>query len=126
MQPEYLIHDNDSIFLSKDLQEFLANAKIKPIRTGYRTPWQNSACERTVGILCRELLAHIIPFDEKHLQYLLSEYVNLYYNPARTHQGNQRQTPMLSEEPPKALVAETVITSEPVLSGLYHNYRKAA
>jgi hypothetical protein len=40
MQPEYLIHDNDSIFASKDLQEFLVNAKITSVRTGFHAPWQ--------------------------------------------------------------------------------------
>ena len=126
LQPKYLIHDNDTIFVNKDLQEFLANSKIKSVRTGYRSPWQNGICERTVGILRQELLDHMIPFNEEHLQHLLSEYVHRYYNPARTHQGNQRQTPILSEEPPKTSIAETVLTSEPILSGLYHNFRKAA
>jgi putative transposase len=66
---------------------FLANTKIKSVKTGYRSPWQNGVCERTVGIRRRELLDHIISFDKEHLQHLLSEYVNRYYNPTRTHQG---------------------------------------
>lgn len=73
LQPEYLIHDNDNIFTSKDLQEFLTNTKIKSIKTGYRSPWQNGICERTISILRRELLDHIIPLNEKHLEYLLGE-----------------------------------------------------
>ena len=126
MQPEYLIHDNDRIFVSKDLQAFLVNTMIKPVRTGYHSPWQNAICERTIGILRRELLDHFIPFDEEHLNCLLSEYIHQYYNPRRTHQGNQRQTPVLSDKPPKSSIAETALVSEPILGGLYHNYRKAA
>lgn len=125
-QPKYLIHDNDSIFLSKDLQEFLVNAKIRSVRTGYHSPWQNGICERTVGILRRELLDHMIPFNEEHLIFLLREYVHRYYNPARTHQGIERQTPILSENPPETSVAQTVLVSEQILSGLYHCYRKIA
>jgi transposase InsO family protein len=87
VQPEYLIHDNDRIFTSKDLQEFLINTKIQSVRTSYHSPWQNGICERTVGIVRRELLDHVIPFNEKHLWYLLDEYINQYYNPSRTHQG---------------------------------------
>ena len=49
MQPEYLIHDNDRIFVSKELQTFLTNTKIKSIRTGFHSPWQNGICERTVA-----------------------------------------------------------------------------
>jgi putative transposase len=87
MQPEYLVHDNDRIFVSKDLQAFLAKLKIKSVKTGYHCPWQNGVCERAVGILRRELLDHIVPFNEKHLEYLLKEYIDGYYNPCRTHQG---------------------------------------
>jgi putative transposase len=125
IQPEYLIHDNDSIFVSKELQEFLINTKIISVRTVYRAPWQNGICERTVGILRRELLDHMIPFNEKHLEYLFSEYIHRYYNPNRTHQGIDRQTPILSKKSPKTSINKTVLTSEPILSGLFRNYRKA-
>jgi transposase InsO family protein len=127
MQAKYLIHDNDNIFVSKELQEFLAKTKIISVRTGYRAPWQNGICERTVGILRRELLDHIVPFSEKHLEYLLSEYIHRYYNPSRTHQGIERQTPILSEELPGISSTETSsLIPEPILGGLYHNYRRAA
>jgi transposase InsO family protein len=126
IQPKYLIHDNDSIFLCKDLQEFLANAKIKSIRTSYHSPWQNGICERTVGILRRELFDHIIPFNEEHLRRLLGEYIEQYFNPRRTHQGINRQTPALSEISAGTTIEATSLIPEPVLGGLYHNYRKAA
>ena len=124
--PQYLIHDNDSIFTAGLLQRFLANTNIKVKRTGYHAPWQNGVCERTVGILRQELLNHIIPLHEKHLERLLREYIHGYYNPARTHQGINGQTPILSEEPVKTVVADTVLTGEPILNGLYHRYKKVA
>ncbi|MDD4402884.1 MAG: integrase core domain-containing protein [Desulfitobacteriaceae bacterium] len=101
--PQYLIHDNDSIFTAGLLQRFLANTKIKVKRTGFHAPWQNGVCERTVGILRQELLNHIIPLHEKHLHRLLREYIHGYYNRARTHQGINRQTPILADEPIKRL-----------------------
>jgi transposase InsO family protein len=85
--PQYLIHDNDSIFTAGLLQKFLSNTNIKAKRTGFHAPWQNGVCERTVGILRQELLNHVIPLNEKHLERLLREYIDGYYNPARTHQG---------------------------------------
>ena len=124
--PQYLIHDNDSIFTAGLLQQFLANTNIKVKRTSFHSPWQNGVCERTVGILRQELLNHIIPLHEKHLDQLLREYIHGYYNPARTHQGINCQTPILSEEPVKTVVADTVLTSEPILNGLYHRYKKVA
>jgi putative transposase len=125
-QPEYLIHDNDRIFVSQELQLFLANTKIKSVRTGFHSPWQNGICERTVGILRRELLDHVIPMNEKHLEYLLHGFIHDYYNPSRTHQGIGRQTPLSSVKPGETPIGKTSLISEPVLGGLYHNYRKAA
>lgn len=125
-QPRYLIHDNDSSFVSKDVQAFLANAKIRSVRTGYLSPWQNGICERAVGILRRELVDHMIPLGKKHLEYLLREYINRYYNPFRTHQGIDRQTPIPFKKPSNTSIAESVLTSEPILGGLYHRYRKIA
>ncbi|HBF36091.1 MAG TPA: integrase, partial [Firmicutes bacterium] len=89
-------------------------------------PWQNGICERTVGILRRELLDHIISMNEKHLEYLLKEYIDHYYNPHRTHQGIGRQTPLPSVRPAETSIGKTTLISEPVLGGLYHNYRKIA
>jgi transposase InsO family protein len=126
IQLKYLIHDNDRIFTSKDLQELMANTDIKSVRTGYHSLWQNGICERTVEIIRRELIDHIVPFNEGHLQCLLAEYINQYYNPSRTHQGINRKTPTSSEEPVKTSITETSLISEPILGGLYHNYRKAA
>ncbi len=126
MQPKYLIHDNDPIFVSKELQTFLVNSKIESVKTGFHSPWQNGICERTAGILRRELLDHIIPMNQKHLEFLLHSYIDKYYNPNRTHQGIGRQTPLSSSKPVKTSINNTSLISEPVLGGLYHNYHKTA
>ena len=86
-------------------QEFI-NSNIKVKRTSVRSPWQNGICERVIGILRAELLNHVIPFNEKHLKYLLRQYFQKYYHTERTHQGISCQTP--------------------ILGGLYHSYKKAA
>ena len=124
--PEYLIHDNDTIFTSSYFKQFLNNTNIKSKKTGYHCPWQNGICERVIGTLRRELLYHIIPFNQRHLESLLSEYINKYYNPARTHQGIECQIPVPSIEWPVSSAADTVLVSEPILGGLYHNYKKLA
>ncbi len=126
IQPKYLLHDNDRIFASKELQTFLADSKITSLHTGFHSPWQNGICERTVGILRRELLDHVIPISEKHLEHLLRGYIHDYYNPSRNHQGIRRQTPVSSSKLEKTSINDTSLISEPVLGGLYHNYYKAA
>ncbi|MDQ2085526.1 integrase core domain-containing protein [Herbivorax sp. ANBcel31] len=124
--PKYLIHDNNPTFTSKLFQEFLSNANIKTKRTGIKSPRQNGICERVVGILRAELLNHVIPFNQKHLEYLLNNYLKEYYHPVRTHQGLNCQTPILSDKPPETKVEDTKLVSKPILGGLYHSYKKVA
>ena len=125
-QPKYLLHDNDSIFTAGRLQLFLSNANIKSVRTAYHSPWQNGICERTIGIVRREIIDHIIPTGEKHLWRILHEYIAKYYNPQRTHQGIGGQTPDGMPPMPETLVAGTSLLSTELLGGLYHTYSKAA
>ena len=58
--------------------------QIQPLRTSVHTPWQNGVAERWVGSCRRELLDHVIVFDEDHLQRLLSEFLD-YYHQDRIH-----------------------------------------
>lgn len=92
--PKYLIHDNDPVFKSKVFQDFLASSNIKSKAITFRSPWQNPYAERLIGTIRKELLNHIIPFSERHLYKLLDEYINDYYNTARTHQGLDGNTPI--------------------------------
>ena len=124
--PKYLLHDNDRIFTSKLLQNFLSNSNIISKRTSFHSLWQNGICERAVGIFRAKLLNHIVPFNKRHLEYLLKEYVHKYYNPARTHQEIGCRTPILSNKPPTTTVLETNLVSKPILGGLYHSYKKIA
>ncbi len=87
----YVILDRDAKF-SSEILEFLRSSGIRPIRTSIRSPWQNGIAERWVGSCRRELLDHVIPLDEKHLQRLGREYL-AYYHDDRTHIGLAKQTP---------------------------------
>jgi len=124
LQPTYLLSDNGSAFTSRQFQNFLTGLGIKPKRITPRCPWQNGICERLVGIVRRELLDYIFPFNEKHLVVLLNEYMD-YYNHTRTHQGLGGETPVLPNVPHKITMAkDTVLEGKPVLGGLYHKYEK--
>ena len=65
-----LIYDNDAIF-SKKVTKAIEHFGMEPKRTSLRSPWQNGIAERWVGSVRRELLDHVIVFDERHLQRLL-------------------------------------------------------
>jgi transposase InsO family protein len=70
----YLVYDNDSIF-SAEVTAAIRSFGIDPVRTAYRSPWQNPIAERWVGACRRELLDHVIVFGEHHLRRLLGNYV---------------------------------------------------
>lgn len=126
-QPEYLIHDNDPVFRSSDVQQFLIAAGVQSVRTGYRQPQQNPFAERLIGVLRRELLNHIIPLDERHLYKLLKEYADRYYNPVRTHSSLDHEQPLYDNTVSKSLpLSDVEFESKPILGGLYHSYQQKA
>lgn len=124
--PKYLIHDNDPVFKSKVFQDFLASSNIKSKATSFRSPWQNPYAERVIGTIRAELLNHIIPFSERHLERLLDGYINDYYNTHRTHQGLDGNTPIPTPEYEPVDIDEFKIKTTPVLNGLYHKYDRVA
>ena len=79
----YLIYDNDAIF-SPAVTSAIKSFEVDPKRTAFRSPWQNGTAERVVGSVRRELLDHVVVWNEDHLRRLLREYVD-YYNAERVH-----------------------------------------
>jgi transposase InsO family protein len=81
--PRFLLYDRDSIF-SAEVTAAIWRFGTEPVRTAYRSPWQNAFAERWVGTCRRELLHHVVVFGESHLRRLLGDYV-AYYNGDRVH-----------------------------------------
>ena len=125
-QPKYLIRDNDSIY-GRYVVDFIAPARIQEVRTAYRSPWQNPFVERFIRILRRELLDHIVPLDQRHLQRLLNEFIDNYYHPIRTHSSLDHEPPVIDSAVEKQQIPLDVeLESEPILGGLYHGCRAKA
>jgi hypothetical protein len=118
----HLIFDRDSRF-DADVIAAVKAMGGNPVRTSYRSPWQNGVAERWVGSCRRDLLDHVIVLNERHLKRLLSEYVR-YYHEDRTHLGLEKQTPERRARADPGL-AGTII-SRPRLGGLHHRYDRAA
>lgn len=125
-QPKYLIHDNDPVFKSYVFQDFLNKADIVSKPTTIRSPWQNPYAERVIGTIRRELLDHIIPFNQRHLENLVNEYINKYYNLHRPHQGLDGQTPVRKIIPEPMMAKDFELEAKPILGGLYHSYKRIA
>ena len=95
----------------------------QPVRTAFRSPWQNGIAERWVASVRRDLLNHVIVLNERHLRRLLKEYIR-YYHEDRTHLG-------LGKDTPDGRVATLTPSSHKVISlqrlgGLHHRYTIAA
>ncbi len=125
--PRKMLMDHDSIFLPL-VHKTLPNMGIKVIRSAVKCPWQNGAVERFNRTLTEELLNHIIPLGEQHLNRLLTQY-QTFYNTARPHRANGGQSPILQATAANDVVFEPgTLRAEaiPWLGGLHHSYRRAA
>jgi putative transposase len=114
----YLIFDRDAKFGLNTLVA-IRTMGSQPVRTSFRSPWQNGVAERWVGSCRRDLLDHVIVQNERHLKRLLTEYVR-YYHDDRTHLGLVKQTPGNRITAKGATPCR--IDSAPRLGGLHHRY----
>lgn len=78
-----LIRDRDTKF-SREFDELFKDSGFSVQKTAFMSPNMNSYAESWVGTIKRECLNHFIVFGERHLRYLISEYV-AHYNTSRPH-----------------------------------------
>ena len=88
----YLVLDRDAIFKGR-VTRAIENMGMIPKLISYRSPWQNGVAERWVKTLRRELLDHVVVFNEKHLRRLVCDCV-AYYNQDRCHLSVEKDAPV--------------------------------
>lgn len=121
--PKYLIFDRSGSF-NQEVVDTIKSFGMLPKRTSFQSPWQNGVAERFVGNCRRDLLDHLIVFNERHLKRLMTEYIR-YYHDDRTHLGLRKQTPA-GRNAAMNTPMSTKIISMPRLGGLHHRYNLAA
>ena len=117
--PKYLIFDRDSIFRPAVVR-FARAFGIDPVRTSYRSPWQNGAAERWIGNCRREILEHVVVLGEQHLVRLMRLYLS-YYDEDRCHLGLAKDTPNERSVTPRPSPGAKVVAL-PRVGGLHHRY----
>jgi hypothetical protein len=90
-EDQYFIFDRDAKF-GAEVLDFLDSCGISPVRTSYRSPWQNGVAERWVRTFRNDPLDHVIVINESHLRRLAQDYLR-YYHQDRTHDGLNKDTP---------------------------------
>jgi putative transposase len=89
--PRYLIFDRDGKYGSA-VPAALKALGVKPVQAAPRAPWQNGVAERWVGSVRRELLDHVVVFNQVQLHRLLADFV-VYYHEDRCHLTLGKDTP---------------------------------
>ena len=82
---KYLIHDRDPLF-SKAFIAILKAGGVKSVKIPARSPNCNPYAERFVKSIKYERLHHFVIFGERHLRYLVKDFVD-HYMTERFHQG---------------------------------------
>jgi putative transposase len=115
----YIILDRDSKFDAEVMGFPQANG-LKTKRTSVQAPWRNGTAERWVGSCRREILDHVMAWNETHLRCLIGDYVTFYHND-RIHDSLNKDTPNRRpvEHKPSRLAT---VTSSPRLGGVHHSY----
>jgi putative transposase len=91
------------------------------------TALANAICERFGGSLRRECLDYLIPFHERHLQWILKRWIR-HYNEARPHMSLGPGIPAPTRPaPPMATNRHTIaaghkVKSRAILGGLHQEY----
>jgi putative transposase len=95
--PRFILHDRDGKF--SGAFDALAEASgSKILKLPARSPNLHAYAERWVRSVREECLDQIIVLNERHLRYVLKEYVK-YFMRRRPHQGLKQQFPDSTEEP---------------------------
>ena len=100
------------------------------LKTPVRTPQANAFCERLIGTMRRECLDWLIPLNERHLRWILREWVT-HYNRGRPHTSLGPGIPDPSPELNRLVAAghhvaeRGRVVATPILNGLHHEYRLA-
>src|SRR6266849_7909636 len=119
--PRYLLRDRDRIY-GAEFRRRVQAIGIAEVLAAPRSPWQNPCVERLIGTIRRELLDHVIIFNERHLRGVLSRYFQ-YHHRARTHLSLNKDCPQPRRiQPPSA----GEIIAFPEVGGLHHRYERRA
>ncbi|NLF76090.1 MAG: transposase, partial [Chloroflexi bacterium] len=88
----YLIHDHDTKF-TDTFDIVFESEGVGLVDMPYRVPNANAHAERWVRSVREECLDKVIILNERHLRRVLTEYIVVYYNARRPHQGIEQDSP---------------------------------
>jgi len=93
-----LIHDRDPLY-TKKFVAILKAAGVRALKLPKRSPNLNSFCESWIRGAKRECFDKIVFFGEKHVRYVVEQYVE-HFLTERPHEGLEYRRPVEPEAPP--------------------------
>jgi len=94
------------------------------VLTPVRAPNANAIAERVIGTIRRECLDHVLVFNERHLSFVLAEFVS-HYNRRRPHRSLSLDAPDRRIASPRFRGSRR-LRRRAILGGLINEYEWAA
>ena len=120
----FLIRDRDSKYPA-GFDEVFRSEGLRIVRTPIKAPRANAFAERFVGTLRRECLDRTLIFGRRHLESVLKTYI-AHYNGHRPHRSLDMNAPVPKSPPDTSDAPPRSVIRRDVLSGLIHEYERAA
>ncbi len=120
----YLIHDRDPLF-TRAWTELLESSGVKCVPIPAQSPNCNCYAERFVRTIRVECLDHFVIFGERHLRYLVHQFVE-HYQAERYHQGIGSQLIQARAEPSNDNARLGAIGCRSRLGGVLNFYHREA
>ncbi|MGW2818957.1 integrase core domain-containing protein [Streptomyces sp. NPDC001415] len=122
--PRFLIRDRDAKYTASFDAVFAADG-IEVMRTAPRAPRMNTHGERVIQTLRREVLDHLLIWNETHARQILDAYAR-HYNRHRPHQARAQLPPCPGAPLPTTDPTAHRLLHTRVVSGLINGYRYAS
>ena len=116
-----LIHDRDPLY-TKKFQATLRAAGVRCLKMPKQSPNLNAYAESFVRTIKRECLNKIVLFGERHVRYVIDQYIE-HYNLERPHKGLDYRRPIEPNVPP---LRDSPVKCRERLGGLLKSYYRQA
>jgi transposase InsO family protein len=116
------VRDRDTKFTAA-FDAVFAAAGIEVLKTPVRAPRADAYAERWVGTVRRELLDRTLIFGRRHLESVLTEYLD-HYKSHRPHRSLGQAPPLRRTQSPVAVTGLRVVRCDR-LGGLIGEYSQA-
>ncbi len=115
--------DNDKLY--REFDDIAAARGVNVRRLAFRSPNLHAFVERFIQSLQVECLNHFLAFGEKHLDYLVREFVE-HYHTERPHQGLGNKVIVAGVAETLPITSSDQVLCESRLGGMLKTYRRAA